>query len=93
MTRVGRVVQVQHVLTAMLIYPLMAMDLPAWAIKAIDKIRRGFVWRGRKDAKGDHCLITWTKVCRFKELRGLGISDLKALSCSLRVCGPWLMKT
>jgi hypothetical protein len=32
-------------------------------------------------------------VCRSKELGGLGISDLKALSCSLRVRWPWLMKT
>jgi hypothetical protein len=93
MTKAGRVVQVQFVLTAMLIYLLMATDLPTWAIKAIDKIRRGFVWRGRKEAKGGHCLIAWPKVCRAKELGGLGISDLKSLSCSLRVRWPWLKKT
>jgi hypothetical protein len=52
MTRAGRVVQVQHVLTAMFIYLAMAVDLPPWAIKAIDKIRRAFVWRGRKEVKG-----------------------------------------
>jgi len=69
MARVGRVVQVQHVLTAMLIYLAMAIDLPPWAIKAIDKIRRGFVWRGRKDAKGGHCLIAWPKVCRPLRVR------------------------
>lgn len=30
--------------------------------KAIDKIR-SFLWRGRKDAKGGHCLVAWPKVC------------------------------
>jgi hypothetical protein len=93
LTRAGRAVQVQYVLTAMLIYLAMAIDLPPWAIKAIDKIRRSFLWRGRKEAKGGHCLITWPKVCRAKELGGLGISDLKSLGIALRVRWPWLKKS
>jgi len=93
MTRARRVVMVQHVLTAMMVYLAMAIDLPPWAIKAIDKIRRAFIWRGRKEANGGHYLITWPKVCRSKELGGLGISDLKALGVALRVRWPWLRKT
>ncbi|GJN20313.1 hypothetical protein PR202_gb07676 [Eleusine coracana subsp. coracana] len=58
-------------------YHAMALDLPPWAIKAADK--RSFMWHGRKDAKGGHCLIAWPKVIRPKELGGLGISDLKNL--------------
>jgi hypothetical protein len=90
MTRAGRVVQVQHVLTAMLVYLVMSTDLPIWAIKAIDKIRRGSIWRGRKESNGGHCLIAWPKVCRSRELGGLGISDLKSLSLALRLRWPWL---
>jgi hypothetical protein len=59
--------------------------LSAYARDVIDKIRRGFVWRGHKEAKGGHCLIAWPKVCRAKELEGLGISDLKCLGIALRV--------
>ncbi|GJM91710.1 hypothetical protein PR202_ga08114 [Eleusine coracana subsp. coracana] len=60
-------------MTAMLIYLVMAMDLPQWAIKAVEKIRREYFWRGRKEAKGGHCLVAWGKVTRSKELGGLGI--------------------
>ena len=57
MTRAGRKVQVQYVLTGMLIYLAMAVNIPPWAIKAINKIRSGFLWRGRKEARGGHCLV------------------------------------
>jgi hypothetical protein len=79
MTRAGRRVQVQAVLTGMTVYMAMAFDFPPWALKAVDKIRCGFLWRGRKDAKGGHCLMAWLKVCRPLELGGLEISELKTL--------------
>ena len=85
MTRAGRRVQVQSVLTGMLIYLAVAFDFPPWAIKAVDKIRRGFLWRGRKDAKGGHCLVAWVKVYHPPEHGGLEISDLKSLGWSLRM--------
>lgn len=50
-------VLVQRVLTSMLVYVAMATDLPPWALKTIDKIRRNFVWQGRKEARGDRYLI------------------------------------
>ncbi|GJM88741.1 hypothetical protein PR202_ga05294 [Eleusine coracana subsp. coracana] len=83
---------VQFVLTATVIYHAMALDLPPWAIKGIEKIMRGFVWKGRKDAKGEHCLIAWKKVARLKELGGLDISNIQKLGWALRVRWLWLHK-
>ena len=38
LTKAGRRVLVQFVLTSTIIYLAMAIDLPTWALKAIDKV-------------------------------------------------------
>jgi hypothetical protein len=43
MNRVGRAVHAQFVMTAKIIYTAIALDLPLWAIKAIEKILRAFL--------------------------------------------------
>jgi hypothetical protein len=37
-TKAGRIVKLQYVMTTQLVYLAMAIDLPLWVIKAIDKI-------------------------------------------------------
>ena len=93
LTKVGRVILVQYVLTSMLIYILLALELPPSVLKAIDKIRRAFLWKGRKDVKGGHCLLAWPKVTRPVFLGGLGISDLQKLGWALKLRWLWLQKT
>ena len=61
--------------------------------QSIDKIRWGFLWRGRKDVQGGHSLVAWEKVCCPPELGGLGISDLRTLGWALRMRWIWLQKT
>jgi hypothetical protein len=70
----------------------MAVDFPQWAHKAVNKIRCGYLWRGRSDAKGGHCLVAWDSVCRPLDLGGLGISILTTLGWALKVQWLWLQK-
>jgi len=91
--KAGRVILVQYVLTSMLIYILLALELPPSVLKAIDKIRRAFLWKGRKDVKGGHCMLAWPKVTRLVFLGGLGISDLQKLGWALKLRWLWLQKT
>jgi hypothetical protein len=92
-TNAGRLTLVKAVLTAIPIYHLLVLQCPKWVIKAIDKIRRGFLWKGRKDIKGGHCVVGWTRVCRPLNVGGLGIHDLEILGWALNVRWLWLRKT
>jgi hypothetical protein len=92
LTKAGRVVHVQFVITATIVYHAMALDLPPWAIKAIDKIRRNYLWRGRKETRGGHCMIAWSKVTRPKELGDLSISNLQGLNWHSECVGSGLRR-
>ncbi|KAM0844595.1 hypothetical protein ACQ4PT_056936 [Festuca glaucescens] len=57
--------------------------------KAIDKLRRGFLWNKDELATGSRCLIRWAAICRPLEFGGLGISDLQRKAAALRVRWMW----
>ena len=46
LNKAGRAVLVKSVLTAIPTHTAMVVDLSPWAIKHIDKSRRGFLWKG-----------------------------------------------
>jgi hypothetical protein len=71
-------------MTASVIYHLLALDVDPWFIKAVDKLRRGFLWAGKPDARGGCCLVAWDQVCQPKHLGGLGLLNLTKLNAALR---------
>ena len=95
LTRADQCILVQFVLNSMLVYLAMAIELPPWALKAIDKIRRGFLWTGRKDTEAGivWSLVTWTKVRHPPEVGVLGTSNQQNLGWTLRIRWICLQKT
>jgi hypothetical protein len=60
-----------------------------WLIKRLDKMRRGFLWKGSDEAHGASCLVQWDKVKRPKSFGGLGVLDLERFSRALRLRWMW----
>ncbi|GJN12241.1 hypothetical protein PR202_ga30536 [Eleusine coracana subsp. coracana] len=81
----GRVIWVFFVLSSIPIYIVIAIKVAKWFIKAVNKIRRAFVWKGRDKVNGGSCLVAWEKVQRPLDLGGLGILNLELMSWSLQL--------
>jgi hypothetical protein len=88
----GRLELVRSTLSVMPIFSMMSLDIPVKTILAIEKIIRGFLWKGRKDVKGGHCLVAWDKVCTPKAWGGLGIPNLRMMNVALRTRWLWLQR-
>jgi hypothetical protein len=84
LTKDGRVAFVQAMMTASVIYHLMALDVDPWVIKAVDRLQSGFLWDGKPDMRGGCCLVAWDTICQPKHLGGLGFHDLRKLNAALR---------
>lgn len=93
MATTGRLILVRFVLTAIPIHLLIALDLPRWFIKAIDKWNRKFLWYGHKELNGGNCPVSWLRVMRPLQLGGLGVLDLETMAWALQMRWAWLSKT
>jgi hypothetical protein len=72
---------------------MIAVDMPKWFIKAVNKLCRAFTWKGREQANGGSCLVAWEKVQRPIDLGGLGILNLEYMGWSLQMRWLWYMKS
>lgn len=93
MNSMGRITMVNSVLSAIPIYLLVAIDAPRWIIKGIDKIRRGFLWAGKAEAKGGCCWGRMDKSLLPKEYGGLGVPNLELMGIALRSRWSWMQRT
>lgn len=88
-----RVAYVQTIITASVIYQLMALYLEPWFLNVVDKVHRGYLCASEHEASGERCMVAWHLVCRPKQVGGLGCHNLKMLNVSLPAKWTWLIKT
>lgn len=89
LNRAGRLKLVNSVLSSIPTYFLTVLVPKKWMLKRLNKLRRGFLWKGSEEANGGHCLVRWEKVQRPKKIEGLGILDLELFRRALRLRWLW----
>jgi hypothetical protein len=92
LNRAGRLELVRSTLAVIPIFAMMSLDVQIETLLAIEKILCGFLWKGRKDAHGGHCLVAWDRVCMPKDLGGLGILNLRRMNIALRARWLWMSR-
>ncbi|GKV07784.1 hypothetical protein SLEP1_g19505 [Rubroshorea leprosula] len=82
----GRITLINSVLSSLPVFLMSVYLLPKGTLKAIDKIRKSFLWGGEGERKRINW-VNWKKVCMPKECGGLGVRDLEHFNLSLM--GKW----
>jgi hypothetical protein len=89
----GRRELVKSILSSLPTYLLTALKAPKQFYKAMDKIRRRFLWAGNEQLHGGECKVSWAQVCQPLNRGGLGIMDLERFGHALRLRWLWLQWT
>ena len=93
LTRPGRLILVNQVMRARPTHHMIVAQAPKWALEKVDKGCRAFFWAGSDHIRGGKCAVSWQRVCRPKQLGGLGVIDLQKQGIALRIRWEWLNQT
>jgi hypothetical protein len=77
-----RMILVQSVTSAIPAYYMQNVALPIRICSNLDKLNKDFLWGSTTDRKKMH-MISWDKVCRPKDLGGLGLYSTKSRNLAL----------
>ena len=91
-TRPGRLILVNQVMRARPTHHLLVAEAPKWALKKVDSGCRAFFWAGSEKIHGGKCAVAWQRVCRLKQMGGLGVIDLHRHGIALRMRWEWLKR-
>ncbi|KAJ3687601.1 hypothetical protein LUZ61_016765 [Rhynchospora tenuis] len=89
LSRAGRLILASAVLSTVPVYFMSVFKLPAWVIKAIDRIRRDIIWGASSSNKRAMHLLSWDRVCLPKSFGGFGLLNLKLQNIALLLRWWW----
>lgn len=89
LSRGGRVMLVQSVLSNLPTYYMSVFKLPGQVADLLEKLMRNFLWDAQEDGKA-RSLVAWKTVQEPKERGGLGLGNLRKRNVAL--LGKWLWR-
>jgi hypothetical protein len=93
MSKKGRLMLINSVITSIATYFLMIFPAKKWMIKSFNKLRRNFLWTPDEQASRGKCLVSWQRICAPTMYGGLGVKDIQAFSRALRLRWEWFRWT
>ncbi|KAJ3701655.1 hypothetical protein LUZ61_005360 [Rhynchospora tenuis] len=89
LSRAGRIVLANSVLSTIPVFFMSVFQLPIWVVKALDRLRRNFIW-GSSDTTGKSMhLLAWDRVCLPKSVGGFGLINLRLQNIALLLRWWW----
>lgn len=89
MNRSGRLALIKSTLSEIPVHIAINLKLDPWALRALEKIMKAFLWSGTEMVSSGKCAVAWAQVQRPLQLGGLGVLDPVCFGQALRL--RWLL--